>query len=192
MITVDTPRPPKVAIIATPGTMVQLGQPVTLTAVVTDGTTALTYQWLVNGIPVTGATNATFTSSTFSYPKPDSVTCMVTNHDVCTVSGFEWVYIVVSPVGVQQVSTAGDINVLPNPNKGEFVIKGSLGSINDEDVSLEITNMLGQVVYKNEVVAKNGKLNEKVTLSGNLANGMYILTLRSATDSKVFHIVVEQ
>ena len=105
----------------------------------------------------------------------------------------EWVYIKVTSVGVQQITAAlSDINVLPNPNKGEFTVKGSLGTINDEDVSIEVTDILGQVVYRAKVVAKNGKLNEQVKLNGNVANGMYMLSLHTDTENKVFHIVIEQ
>jgi hypothetical protein len=52
--------------------------------------------------------------------------------------------------------------------------------------------MLGQVVYKDNIVAKGGKLDEKIALSKTLANGMYILTVRAATENKVFHMVIEQ
>ena len=51
--------------------------------------------------------------------------------------------------------------------------------------------MLGQVVYSNKVTAQNGAINENVQLS-NVASGMYILSLRSGNESKIFHIVIAQ
>jgi hypothetical protein len=59
-------------------------------------------------------------------------------------------------------------------------------------VSIEITDMLGQVVYRKTVMAKSGVMNEQVSLSKELANGMYILNLHSDSDNRVFHIVVEK
>ncbi len=190
-VVVDTPVVPLVSINASPGWLVSKGDYVTLTAT-SPNAIAPTYQWYINGIPVTGATNATFTSNNFSYPKQDSVTCMVTSNGTCVATGHQWVYIEVTTVGVHGVSLGGDISVLPNPNKGEFTIKGSLGTLNDEEVTIEITNMIGQVVHKETVTAKNGKMNEHVMLSSALANGMYMLTLRAADQNRVFHIVIEQ
>ncbi len=95
-------------------------------------------------------------------------------------------------VGVQQVTTGGDIIISPNPAKGDFMITGSLGTSGDEDVSLTLTNILGQVVYKNKVIVHNGDINEHVQLGSNLANGTYLLTLLSGSEYKTFHIVIQQ
>jgi len=191
-IKVDTARYPFVTINANPGFSISPGQSDTLTAIVANAVSP-TFQWYVNGIPVPGATTNRFVSSTFSSQFEDSVSCAVTNHDICTITAHQWIYIKVHPVGVQQVYTGvSDISVLPNPNKGEFTVKGSLSTLSDEDVSLEITDVLGQVVYRNNVLAKNGRLDQKIKISGNVANGMYMLSLRSGTDNRVFHIVIEQ
>jgi hypothetical protein len=85
-----------------------------------------------------------------------------------------------------------DITVLPNPNKGVFIVKGSLGNSLDQELSLEVTDMLGQSVYKKTVMAIGGLLNEEVHPAGTLANGVYLLTLRSANNNRVFHIVMER
>jgi len=47
-------------------------------------------------------------------------------------------------------------------------------------------------VYRQTIQAQNGKVNERITLSSAIANGMYLLNLRSGDNSNVFHIVVEQ
>src|SRR5581483_4340452 len=107
------------------------------------------------------------------------------------------VFITVIPAGVQQYTLGnGDIKLMPNPNKGTFTIKGTLGTPivtgTDQEVSVEITDMLGQVVYKSKVMVHNGKIDEQINLGSNLSNGMYLLNLRSGTDNKVFHFVIEQ
>jgi uncharacterized protein YjdB len=189
--TVMDPVLPIVSINAIPGTTVNKGELVTLTAAVVNAVMP-TYQWYINGIPVVGATNATFASSSFSYLKQDSVSCKVTSHDVCEVITHQWVYINVVTTGIGQTGIIGDLVVIPNPNKGVFTIKGSLGTINDEEVVLEITNVLGQIIYNGTITAKNGMLNERVVLSNALANGMYLLNLRSGSANRVFHLVVER
>jgi len=84
------------------------------------------------------------------------------------------------------------INVLPNPNKGTFTVRGTVGSVADEAVTLEVTDLLGQVIYRNNVTAFGGRLNETIALSNGLANGMYILNVKSGTENKTFHFVIEE
>ena len=59
-------------------------------------------------------------------------------------------------------------------------------------MSLELTNMTGQVGLSKTVTARAGTLNEVIQMNGKLANGMYLLNVRSGADSKVFHVVIEQ
>ena len=94
---------------------------------------------------------------------------------------------------MQQVNAAGsNVQLVPNPNKGTFNLKGTLATTVDEEVTIEVTDMLGQVIYSSKVAAHNGELNEKIQLSNTIANGMYLLNLRSASDNAVFHMVIEQ
>ncbi len=62
----------------------------------------------------------------------------------------------------------------------------------DAEVTIEVTNMLGQVIYRQNTTARNGKLDEQVNLGTTVASGMYLLNLKSDSDTKVFHIVIEQ
>ncbi len=54
-----------------------------------------------------------------------------------------------------------------------------MGSTEDEEVTLEVTDVLGQVIYKNKVTAYGGRINETIALSNALANGMYIMNIES-------------
>lgn len=71
-------------------------------------------------------------------------------------------------------------------------MKGTVGSVADEAVTLEVTDVLGQVIYKAKTVAPGGRLNETITLNNKLANGMYILNVQSGTENKTIHFVIEQ
>jgi hypothetical protein len=102
------------------------------------------------------------------------------------------VFITVAPLGVHQAGLGGDLMLLPNPNKGEFTIRGTLGTTADQELTAEITDMLGQVVYRGKMMSKRGRVEERIQLSNTLANGMYMLNLHSESGSKVFHFVMEQ
>lgn len=190
-MTVDAPVTPIVTITANPGTHITAGQQVTFTANVTNGGSSPSYQWFVNGVPMSGAISAIYISS--SLMAEDSVTCQVTANGGCPgLVGTGSITVHIS-TGVTVMNTTGaDIQLVPNPNKGTFTVKGSLGTNVDEEVSLELTNMLGQVIYTSKVMTHNGDINEKVQLSNTPANGMYILNVRTTSENKVFHMVIEQ
>jgi len=185
---------PVVTITAHPGTSILTGKSDTLTASVT-GSATNTYQWEVNGAPISGATDQTFINS--GYASGDSVTCVVTSVGVCGGEhGSNKVTItVINNEGLIDYGQDDALRVVPNPNKGEFTITGSLTVPNgsgDEEVVLSLKDVLGQVVYKNKIVAHNGIINERVLLNSKLASGTYILSVSAAAENKVFHIVIEQ
>ena len=86
----------------------------------------------------------------------------------------------------------GSIVLIPNPNEGEFTIKGNLEVITDSEVEIEVLDMLGQVVYKGSTGAISGRINERVKLSNTLANGMYLMNIRTTNEQHVLHFVVER
>ncbi len=161
-MTVQNPVLPTVAVSANPGTNLSVGQSVTFTVTSTNSGPAPTYQWVINSTPVVGATNPTFTTSTLA--NKDSVSCEVTG--ICGMVGFNAVKVNVGRLGVNQLSTNNiDVKLVPNPNKGEFSLKGIVAAGNDEEVALEVTNMLGQVVYTGKTMLQNGMINENVKLN---------------------------
>lgn len=78
-----------------------------------------------------------------------------------------------------------------NPNRGTFTVKGNINTANDEPVTLEVTNMLGQLVYTNKVPSQNGAINAQAQLN-TIANGMYTLNVISGNERRAIHIVVAQ
>jgi hypothetical protein len=164
----------------------------TLTAVATNAGPGATYEWLINGLVVSSASNPVLLRSTLN--NNDVVTCIVSKTNACGVlSGSNQVVITLANVGVVNVNGANsDIQLVPNPNKGVFTLKGSLGTTDDEEVTIEITDMIGQSIYTTKTTARHGLMNETVHLGNTLANGMYILNLHSAAGNQVFHMAVEQ
>ena len=187
---VVNPAPDKALITAQPGTHIAPGQQLTIKATVANGSPVQSYQWQLNGELIPGATTASYNSSDFA--DNDVISCNI--HGECgdqPLSGS--VKISVGNNNVSQVNTsAASIFVLPNPNKGTFTIRGTFANTGDDDALIELVDVLGQVVYKEDVAIKNGGINQLVRPVNDLSNGMYLLTIRTGMENKIFHVVIEK
>ena len=183
---------PVVEIVASPSMAVAFGQTVQLTALVTNAGPSPTYQWYINNVLQVGQTTNTFISSAFT--NNDSVSCTVVNSGLCGgQTAFNWVIINEYPAGVTPVSIGtSDIHLFPNPNSGTFTLKGNWSISDNTNADVEITDMLGQVVYKGTVATRQGQMNEQIAPATTLASGVYLLNLHRGMENKVFHFVVEQ
>jgi len=190
-IFIDTLVPPTVTITHSP-TVLRVGKLDTLTAHVTGvptGTT-ISYQWVNNETYVAGATTNIYSGNVF-YDK-DSITILVTSTSMCgTIITPKSVILTLVDDAVNPVSFAGSLKLIPNPNNGTFTVKGSIG-VADGAVSLEVMTVLGQVIYTKDATINAGEIDEQLMIGGNLANGMYLLNVRSGAAQKVFHFVVRQ
>ncbi len=191
-MTVNNLLVPVVSIAASPGTIIYVGQTDTFTAIVSNGGPSPTYQWQINGSPITGATNVTYVD--LSPSNGDVITCVVKSSGQCgNQTGSGHLTLTVNPnVGFSNTVSAGDVVVMPNPNKGSFIIKGKSGVTGKNELLVEIMNVLGQVVYKNELSIMNGEINELIQMPENTANGMYLLHINTGSMQRVFHIIVQQ
>jgi hypothetical protein len=196
-LTVDSMILPLVTISSDPGALITIGESVTLKAIVTNAVgTSLSYLWLLNGVSTGNNTNQ-FISTTLGYPSPDSLTCLVTcTGGVCgPLTGFNWIYISAFPVEVNQfASNERNITVVPNPSKGDIMINGSFGTplAAKDELSIELVNTIGQVIYTHKASAYFGNIGEHLLLSNEIVNGTYMLNVQSSTMSKTFHIVIQR
>jgi hypothetical protein len=188
----ETLLTPIVTLQAYPGTGIGVWQVDSIKAFVTNGGANPTYQWQINGHDVPGATQGVFTHHEFF--NTDSVSCVVTASGPCGGNASsKSITILLLGVGVKNVNVSGSNLVLaPNPNKGNFILQGTIAGSQDEEAVIEVSNMLGQVVYTNKVKAVGGNIATDVKLGGNLTNGMYILNLRSGTQTSTFHFVIAE
>jgi hypothetical protein len=169
-------------------TTVCASTPSTLTNSVPGGTwnvtsTAVATVHITSGL-ATAVGNST-TNVTYTTPRGCKAIRPLTSSTSCRTSGSE-----VEENTLPEVSS--EFTLIPNPNKGEFAIKGSFAAGKDVEATIEVVNMLGQVVYHAKAMAINGNLNELIQINSGLANGMYLLNLRSDNETKVFHFVVKQ
>ena len=91
----------------------------------------------------------------------------------------------------EQVTRENNFTLMPNPNNGTFIIRGSIGSATG-DVFIRITDMLGQEVYTSVAQSQNGNLNATVTLGRPVAAGMYLVNIATAGGNAVFHVLISQ
>ena len=181
-------------ITAQPGYIIPAGMYDTFTCtILSGGGLAPTYQWFKDNVPQPGATNSVYITN--SLLNGDSVNCQVTNTDPCSgVSTFNSVIIAIgNNVGVHEVATtSGTFSMIPNPNKGSFIVKGTLADPYNEDIEMEIRDMLGRSIYHNTTRCINGQLDEQIQLDNSLSNGMYMLNLRSKHVNNVIHFVIDK
>jgi len=182
---------PTVSITATATTFVSVGQTDTLIASVINGGAHPAYQWEINTTPFPGATSSSFISDGFY--NGDVITCDVTADGLCGTSSLSnTVTITLFNVSVPALNTKEGISIAPNPNRGTFLVQGALNLGADEEVSIEITDVLGNSVYKNKTTTTNGNLSATISFNNMPANGMYQVSLHSAHVDKELRFVVEQ
>jgi hypothetical protein len=190
MDVIDTP--PLVNISVSPGTYVAVGENVSFTAYVYAGGTAPTYQWSVNGIAVPGATSSTFLLNNVT--QRDTVTVTVTSNMTCAVPNFNTATAIVHPstVGVANVASALDnIELFPNPNNGTFSIQGDMQNTDISNVSFQVYNLLGQLVYADNATVQNNKLNKTFDIA-NTPDGIYLMNITGDEgQSKIIRFTVQ-
>ena len=193
VITISAHVPNTITVLVTQSGIVA-GSVDTFVAIAPDGGATPLYQWLLNGVAIPGATSSLYITSTLA--EGDVISCRETSSDGCAspvIVVSSGVSVRVIPVGVQQFSSNGDnFRLVPNPNKGSFTIEGSLKDHSQNNVSIIITDMLGQTIYKQIAEVHSGSLNVPVTLDNRIADGMYLVTITSGDDHVVCHVVINR
>jgi hypothetical protein len=174
-----------------PGLSIAAGQQDTLIAATSGGCSSLSYQWYINGVIVSGATNATYISDTFV--NHDSVTCLVICENLCANSQSHSVIVYVDPLEASSVvASKTEVMLLPNPNKGDFTISGKIAITNSKEVNIQVTDLLSQVVYFDKLITSDGTLNKHISLNTHLPSGLYFVNINSDKDTKVFRFILQK
>jgi PKD repeat protein len=88
------------------------------------------------------------------------------------------------PLGVTNISVSNsETKLYPNPNNGSFRIVVN-GVANNKTAEVEITNILGELVYQTTANANNGMISKDITLPG-VSNGTYFV--RVITSGTVYN-----
>lgn len=81
------------------------------------------------------------------------------------------------------------VSIYPNPNAGTFVVDFS--SINNENVSITVFNLVGQAVYTHDGFSVNNSAIETVNLN-DMGNGFYFVRVQVGNDAFVTKVSVQK
>jgi hypothetical protein len=174
---------PKAFIFASPDTNFIANTAVSFTGTDTNaGPTPTNYKWIVNNNVVSSGKAYNIPVFTSSVLQDGDRVCLWVKIDSTCASvdtAIKCVNLHVTAVHITGVESNKEFTIYPNPNSGKFYIDAL------DKETLEIRNTLGQVIYTH--IIKEGK-NEINT--GNLAEGAYILSLRSGLEVRTSSLII--
>ncbi|MFZ5553087.1 MAG: T9SS type A sorting domain-containing protein, partial [Bacteroidota bacterium] len=138
-----------------------------------------TYQWYLNGNPIAGAN-----SSTYVMTQNGDYMVEITDGNGCSSNSATQS---VTNVTVPDPEGIISLEILPNPNNGNFVI--ALQTTQSDNYSVNIHNNIGQLVYVKEITVGNGKTDVHISFPS-FARGVYTLTLYNENGKAVKRLIV--
>jgi len=192
-MSVNQPAVPVVTISANPASGAVYGQQILFTTNVSNGGASPQYKWYRNGVQIAGATQASYTAiAGTDVANNDQITAVAINTDPCgdTAISNSLTVAIVSTAVSNANSAKNTLSLFPNPNNGDFILKGSLSDKIQHTVVIEVFNTLGQSVHKQTVEVSNGLLEERISLSGNIPAGNYFIKLNGQDNSNMVRFVL--
>jgi len=93
------------------------------------------------------------------------------------------------PTGIPTINGVEEFKVFPNPNNGQFSVRMKLNTVND--VSFQLFNLMGQVVYKSPTYQVSGEQSKEIK-GPQLVSGVYYLQTQIGNSSFTQKIVVQR
>ncbi|NCX95666.1 MAG: T9SS C-terminal target domain-containing protein [Chitinophagia bacterium] len=172
---------PTVSIHISPGTIVLPGTNANFTATVTNGSSSLSYQWYVNGYPVTGAILNYYVSNRLR--DRDSVKCEVIDRGKCknvTIWGYAIIRIGYN-VGINDFSAQdAPLQLFPNPAHSACTV--AFNATTQEETQITLFDVTGRTIKQLAWQLELGTNKKDIDLSG-LSAGTYYITIRGASGS---------
>lgn len=167
-----TPVPPLAVNISANPTIISGTIPVQFTASLPAN--GHKFQWRKNGVNISGATNKTYTGySNIDFISGDNITVWAQRTGTCVTDTISAPYTISIQLSIEAQYTKA-FSISPNPSNGTFSIKGSFS----EPASLQLMNLLGEVVHSEQLVS-NALTNKEIALPASIASGTYILKITS-------------
>lgn len=147
------------------------------------------YQWKKNGVAIIGAYNSSYVAKTsgdyqiriisgasVAWSAPERV---IVNNCKTEDSLF---FQQVSEDAILNVSNSVDplqLKVYPNPTNGLFSIEIiNMNNFSEENISIEVVNETGQLVYSSEPKKVSGQMKKTIELDKTLPSGIYFLKIK--------------
>ena len=136
-------------------------------------------QWYLNGVIIPGAT-----SQNYTFTANGTYTVLVTTGPCSSAASAPEV---ITTTGIEDASNQYGLNIYPNPNDGNFNILFNANVVGD--YTLELTNALGQLIYKEELKNYSGAYRKPFTVV-EYGKGVYTITLTNDKHDVVKKIIV--
>ncbi|MCB0430037.1 MAG: T9SS type A sorting domain-containing protein [Flavobacteriales bacterium] len=91
-------------------------------------------------------------------------------------------------VGVNEIENAHNLRVFPNPNQGTFNLVAE--NLKGKTTTIQVTNVIGQVIYSKEVRTGASYMSETVDLSS-AQKGLYFVKLINNNAESVHKVIVQ-
>ncbi len=131
------------------------------------------YQWFLNGDPIPGATGVDYTAIQSGNYHVEYI-----GPNGCPTSTYILEFTL--QTGVEELSIFDVLDVYPNPGEGQFTIRGMMPTM--EDVTIELTNMLGQALQPAVIINNTNDFMQPMDISS-YANGVYFIRIQAADSS---------
>ncbi|MCB9186129.1 MAG: T9SS type A sorting domain-containing protein [Flavobacteriales bacterium] len=131
------------------------------------------YQWFLNGDPIPGATGIEYTAIQSGNYHVEYI-----GPNGCPTSTYVLEFTL--QTGVDELSIFDVLEVYPNPGEGQFTIRGQMPTY--EEVTIELTNMLGQALQPAVVIGSTNNFIQPMDISS-YANGVYFIRIHAADSS---------
>jgi PKD repeat protein len=145
----------------------------------TSTVTGASYQWYLNGSPVSGATSQSYTAA-----QNGNYTVEVIDANGCGTTSAS---LTVTVTGVAELIALDAFIVYPNPNEGTFEVSFNVSVTGN--YTLELRNVLGQLVYIEKLDHFTGEYKRKIDIS-TYGKGIYTVSLTNEEKASVKKVVV--
>ena len=152
---------------------------ITITGGLLNSSSATGNQWYLNGVLIPGATG-----QTYAFTANGTYTVVVTNGPCSSAPSAPEV---ITTTGVEDASNPFALSIFPNPNDGHFEI--SFNGPVKAKYTVEITNALGQRIFREELSDFSGKYVKKLSVV-DYGKGVYTLTVVNDKHEVVKKIIV--
>ncbi len=193
-VTINSSATPAVTLAATPSasvggiTLVGMGNTITFKA--TPSTPTTSYIWKKNSTVITGVITDTYTAiAGINFVTNDTISVTYkTGHACATPDSAVAKLTMEISTGIDDINNSFNTAIYPNPNNGNFTLKGYV-PVNG-DVQVIIQNTVGQTVYTKQVTVSDNSINEPVSLNG-FGAGVYHVKLQTTGGSKTMLVTVQ-